>query len=165
MIHNPLAAGEYYTNMSGLGFGHNLHGYNSLSTDSRLSGARWLHCNDWPCASDSLFQAPLAQSLPPPTPFLINTQFWFRYLHPHKHSTPSTCTCQHPPPHLYLLFSLKSSVLFYKLFQYHTNISHGDQYRCNSLDFPNSAHLRAFARITAIDSFSFGRSLTYFDMF
>lgn len=68
-------------------------------------------------------------------------------------------------PHLYLLFSLKSSVLFYKLFLYHTSISHGDQYRCNSLDFPKSARLRAFARITAIDSFSFGRSPTYFDIF
>lgn len=76
-----------------------------------------------------------------------------------------TCTCQHPPHHLYLLFSLKSSVLFYKLFLYHTSISHGDQYRCNSLDFPKSARLRALALITAIDSFSFGRSPTYFDIF
>lgn len=86
MIRNPLAAQEYYTNMSGLWFGHNLHGYNSLSTDSRLSGARWLHCNDWPCASDSLFQASLAQS--PGPPYLVNTQSWSRYLHLHKHSLP-----------------------------------------------------------------------------
>lgn len=164
MIHNPLAALEYYTNMSGLWFGHNLHGYNSLSTDSRLSGARWLHCNDWPRACDSLFQAPLAQW--PGPPFLVNTQSWSRYLHPYKHSTPtprSTLVNTPPPPQLQ--FSLKSSVLFYKLFLYHTSISHGDQCRCNSLDFPKSARLRAFARITAIDSFSFGRSPTYFDIF
>lgn len=62
MMHNPVAAQEYNTNMSGLWFGHNLHGYNSLSTGSRLSRARRLHYNDWPCASDSLFQASVAQS-------------------------------------------------------------------------------------------------------
>lgn len=100
MIHNPLAALEYYTNMSGLWFGHNLHGYNSLSTDSRLSRARWLHCNDWPRASDSLFQAPLAQS-PAPTPHFSSIP----NLDPdiciptNTTSTPlPTCTCQHPPP-------------------------------------------------------------------
>lgn len=54
MMHNPVAAQEYNTNMSGLWFGRNLHGYNSLSTGSRLSRARRLHCNDWPCAFDSL---------------------------------------------------------------------------------------------------------------
>lgn len=159
MIHNPLAALEYHTNMSSLWFGHNLHGYNSLSTDSRLSRARWLHCNDWPRASDSLFQASLAQSPGPPLP--VNTQSWSRYLHLHKHSLPPPALVN--TPHFYLLFSLQSSVLFYKLFLYHTSISHGDQYRCNSLEFPKSACLRAFAYITAIDSFGFGRAPTYFN--
>lgn len=37
MMHNLVAAQGYNTNMSGLWFGHNLHGYNSLSTGSRLS--------------------------------------------------------------------------------------------------------------------------------
>lgn len=162
MIHNPLAALKYYTNMSGLWFGHNLHGYNNLSTDSRLSGARWLHCNDWPRASDSLFQAPLAQSPGPPFSSIPN-------LDPDSclptNTAPRRLHLSTPPPDIYLLFSLKSSVLFYKLFLYHTSISHGDQYRCNSLDFPKSARLRAFAHITAIDSFSFGRSPMYFDIF
>lgn len=106
-------------------------------------------------------------SRPPPPPFLVNTQSWSRYLHPHKHKTnpPPHLHLSTPPHHLYLWFSLKSSVPFYKLFLYHTSISHGDQYRCNSLDFPKSARLRALALITAIDSFSFGRSPTYFDIF
>lgn len=103
MIHNPLAALEYHTNMSGLWFGHNLHGYNSLSTDSRLSRARWLHCNDWPCASDSLFQASLAQSPSPPPPFpsipnldpdiCISTNTASPHLHS---STPPTSTSCFP---------------------------------------------------------------------
>lgn len=112
MIHNPLAALEYHTNMSALWFGHNLHGYNSLSTDSRLSRARWLRCNDWPCASDSLFQASLARSPshPPPPLFpsipnldpdiCISTNTASPHL---RSSTPPTSTS---------CFPLKSSVLF-----------------------------------------------------
>lgn len=133
MMYNPVAAQEYNTNMSGLWFGHNLHGYNSLSTDSRLSRARRLHYNDWPCASDSLFQASVAQSPGPLSrqyPILILLSASWQSLHKHvclcnpHSSTPSPPPPSYPPTPFFF---------FYKLFLYHTGISHGDQYRCNSL--------------------------------
>lgn len=164
MIYNPVAAQEYNTNMSGLWFGHNLHGYNSLSTGSRLSRARRLHYNDWPCASDSLFQASVAQSpgsLSRQYPILIPLSASWQSLHkhgclPHPHlPTPLTLHLFHP---------LQPSFFFYKLFLYHTNISQGDQYRCNSLVRPKSACLQAFARITTIDSFWLGPTPALFDV-
>lgn len=158
MMHNPVAAQEYNTNMSGLWFGHNLHGYNSLSTGSRLSRARRLHYNDWPRASDSLFQASVAQSPGPLSrqyPILIPLSASWQSLHKH--------VCQQP--HLHLLRLLHPGVFFFfKLFLYHTSISHGDQYRCNSLGLPKSACLQAFARITDIDPSRFGPAPTFFNV-
>lgn len=72
-------------------------------------------------------------------PYLVNTQSWSCYLHPDKVCTnTSACTTPTPlPPHLHLLHTLQPHVFLfffvYKLFLYHTGISHGDQYRCNSL--------------------------------
>lgn len=69
-------------------------------------------------------------------PYLVNTQSWSCYLHPDKVCT-NTSACATPtplPPHLHLLHTLQPHFFFfYKLFLYHTGISHGDQYRCNSL--------------------------------
>lgn len=157
MMHNPVAAQEYNTNMSGLWFGHNLHGYNSLSTGSRLSRARRLHYNDWPCASDSLFQASVAQSPGPLSrqyPILIPLSASWQSLHKHVHPPLPNSHCQQP--HLHLLHPLQPRVFLSKLFLYHISISHGDQYRCNSLGLPKSACLQAFAHITAIDPSRFG---------
>lgn len=162
MMHNPVAAQEYNTNMSGLWFGHNLHGYNSLSTGSRLSRARRLHYNDWPCASDSLFQASVAQSPGPLSrqyPILIPLSASRQSLH--KHVCPPLPTSSPPPPPSP---PTQCFFLFFKLFLYHTSISHGDQYRCNSLGLPKSACLQAFARITAIDPSRFGPVPTLFNV-
>lgn len=159
MMHNPVAAQEYNTNMSGLWFGHNLHGYNSLSTGSRLSRARRLHYNDWPCASDSLFQASVAQSPGPLSrqyPILIPLSASWQSLHKHVY----LLHCQQPPPPP----SPLPQCSFFKLFLYHTSISHGDQCRCNSLGLPKSACLQAFARITAIDPSWFGPVPTLFNI-
>lgn len=167
MIYNTVAAQKYNTNMSALWFVHNLHGYNSLSTGSRLSRARRLHHNDWPCASDSLFQASVAQSpssLSRQYPILIPLSASRQSLRKHA-CLPAwmparpTPTCQHT--HLHLHLAPPTQCCFhhhplYKLFLYHTSISQGDQYRRNSLGHPKSACLRAFARITAIDSFWLG---------
>lgn len=163
MMRNPVAAQDYNTDMSGLWFGHNLHGYNSLLTGSRLSRARQLHYNDWPCASDSLFQA---LWLSHPAPYLVNTQSWFCYLHPDNPCTntcsPPTLTCQQP--HLIFLPLQPSVFCFVFLFVFmYINYSwiiqafpFLDQYKCNSLGCPKSACLQAFVHITAIDSFWFG---------
>ncbi len=165
MMHNPVAAQEYNTNMSGLWFGHNLHGYNSLSTGSRLSRARRLHCNDWPCASDSLFQASVAQSPGTPSrqyPILIPLSASWQSLH--KHVCPPSPTTSPPPP---LSPSTHCCCFFFftfKLFLYHTSISHRDQYRCNLLGIPKSACLQAFARITAIDPPWFGPAPASFNV-
>lgn len=145
MMHNPVAAQEYNTNMSGLWFGHNLHGYNSLSTGSRLSRARRLYFNDQPCASDSLFQASVAQSPGPLSrqyPILIPLSAFWQTLHKHVCSLHP----QRQQPHLYpRLPSLPpNQFFFFKLFLYHTSISHGDQYRCNSLGLPKSASLCSY---------------------
>lgn len=152
MMHNPVAAQEYNTDMSGLWFGHNLHGYNSLSTGSRLSRARRLRCNDWPRACDSLFQGSVAQSPGPPIP--VNTQSWSRYLPPdktlHKHICPPTL---HQQPQLHLLHP---RLFFFKLFLYHTSVSRGDQYRCDSLGLQKCVCLQVFACKTAIDPLWFG---------
>lgn len=171
MIYNTVAAQEYNTNMSGLWFGHNLHGYNSLSTGSRLSRARRLHHNDWPCASDSLFQASVAQSpgsLSRQYPILILLSASRQSLHKRLPAyLPAWMPARPPapPPPASTLtstsFAPSNPALFphnplYKLFLYHTSISQGDQYRRNSLGRPKSACLRAFARITAIDSCRLG---------
>lgn len=119
MMHNPVAAQEYNTNMSGLWFGRNLHGYNSLSTGSRLSRARRLHCNDWPCAFDSLFQASVAQSAGSlshqyPILILLSTSL-------HKHVWPLTLPATSPPP---FQSSLSQWFFFCKWLLYHRSISH-----------------------------------------
>lgn len=84
-------------------------------------------------------------------PYLVNTQSWSCYLHPDK---VCTNTSAYPTPHLPTPSPPPPSspptqcFFFYKLFLYHTSISHGDQYRCNSLGLQKSACLQAFARIT-----------------
>lgn len=93
-------------------------------------------------------------------PWLVNTQSWARDLNPDKVCTdtaqPPVPTSPHTPNHP-CFFS-------HKLFRYHTSISQGDQYRCNSLGLQKSASLQTFARITAIDS-RFGLVHTLFNVF
>ena len=101
-----------------------------------------------------------------PAPYLVNTQSWSCYLHPDKVCT-NTSAPLHPIANsLTSTSSIPSNpvcffFLFSKLFLYHTSISHGDQYRCNSLGLPKSACLQAFAHITAIDPSRFGPAPTF----
>lgn len=103
-----------------------------------------------------------------PAPYLVNTQSWSHYLHPDKVCTNTSAPhlpnshCQQP--HLHLLHPLQPQVFLSKLFLYHISISHGDQYRCNSLGLPKSACLQAFAHITAIDPSRFGPVPTSFSV-
>lgn len=160
MMHNLVAVQEYNTNMSGLWFGCNLHGYNSLSTDSGLRRARWLHYNDWLCASPfissfcgSVTRPPISSIPNLDLAICILTKSLQTYPDPHK--TTSTSSPSFPPTQPFFK---------YKIFLYHTEIFHGDPYMCNSLGLPQTAYLQAFALIKAIDSFSFGLAPTLFDV-
>lgn len=70
MMYKPVVGGEYNSNMSDLWFGHNLHGYNSLSTGSRLREAMVAGCND--CTLQVYFKL-LGLTHPSPS---VNTQSW-----------------------------------------------------------------------------------------
>lgn len=70
MMYKPVAVGEYNSDMSDLWFGHNLHGYNSLSTGSRLREAMVAGCND--CTLQVYFKL-LGLTHPSPS---VNTQSW-----------------------------------------------------------------------------------------
>lgn len=96
-----------------------------------------------------------------PVPYLVNTQSWSHYLHPDKVCTNTLPETSPPPPQP----PPAQCFLFFTLFLYHTSISHGDQYRCNSLGPPKAACLQAFACIRAIDPPWVGLAPTSFNVF
>lgn len=103
MMYKVVAEGDHNSNMSGLWFGHNLHGYNSLSTGSRLRETTVARSNDY--AAWVYFKLP---GFTHPSPF-VNMQFWF-FNAPWRGYADGNHCCS-PPTHL-------------KWFLYHTNISH-----------------------------------------